>query len=116
MSDPSLDRRLLDMYIISCYYCRRSRVGVTGTQYQVLRLVMMLLGSRCRCRAKHDLVARSATCTLFSVSDFYIRKIKFGEYLEFSRSLFGDSRYSCSVLPVQPYLCIASDSDGVRAY
>ena len=77
MSDPSLDRRLLDMYIISCYYCRRSRVGVTGIQY--FRLVMMLLDSRCR-------------CTLFSVSDLNIRKTKFGEYLECSRSLFGVSR------------------------
>ena len=77
MSDPSLDRRLLDMYIISCYYCRRSRVGVTGIQY--FRLVMMLLGSRCR-------------CTLYSVSDLNIRKTKFGEYLECSRSLFGVSR------------------------
>ena len=79
MSDPSLDRRLLDMYIISCYYCRRSRVGVTGIQY--FRLVMMLLDSRCR-------------CTLFSVSDLNIRKTKFGEYLdhnlEFSRrEIFG---------------------------
>ena len=75
MSDPSLDRRLLDMYIISCYYCRRSRVGVTGIQY--FRLVMMLLDPRGR-------------CTLFSVSALNIRKTKFSDYLEFSRrEIFG---------------------------